>query len=59
MKISLTHNPKGEHPNHQARAEGNFSTGDGYGDCCLTAYGNTREEAQANLRQLALRWHEN
>lgn len=55
MKISFTHDKKGKPERHQARAEQNFSTGDGHGDFCLTAYGDTREEAHDNLRQLALR----
>jgi hypothetical protein len=54
MKITFTEDNRGKSPNHQARAEQSFSTGDGHGDFCLTAYGETREEAHANLRQLAL-----
>lgn len=54
MKISFTQDDKGTPKSHQARAEQSFSTGDGHGDFCLTAYGETREEAHANLRQLAL-----
>jgi hypothetical protein len=55
MKITFSENPNGEGRSHQARVEQSFSTGDGHGDFCLTAYGATREEAQENLRQLALR----
>ena len=55
MKISFTHNAKGERASHQARVEQSFQVGDGHGDFCLTAYGETREEAHAHLRQLALR----
>lgn len=54
MKITFTEDKKGERATHQARAEQSFSTGDSHGDFCLTAYGETREEAHANLRQLAL-----
>ena len=54
MRISFTENRNGERPVYQARVEGSFSTGDSAGDCCLTAYGETREEAHAHLRQLAL-----
>lgn len=60
MKISFTQNPnpKGElhshQTSHQVRVEESFSLGEGHGDFCLTAYGQTREEAHANLRQLAL-----
>lgn len=53
MKIIFTEDKNGRSPGHQARAEQTFSTGDGHGDFCLTAYGETREEAQANLSQLA------
>ena len=55
MKISFTHNIRGERSSHEARAEQRFQMGDGHGDFCLTAYGETREEAHENLRQLALR----
>ncbi|HEX8464463.1 MAG TPA: hypothetical protein VF627_07575 [Abditibacterium sp.] len=54
MKIIFTHDQKGGREVHQARAEQGFSTGEGHGDFCLTAYGPTREEAHAHLRQLAL-----
>jgi hypothetical protein len=54
MNITFTEDKNGKSPRHQARAEQSFSTGDGHGDFCLTAYGETREEAHANLRQLAL-----
>ena len=55
MNITFTQDQKGNREKHQARVEQTFSTGDGHGDFCLTAYGETREEAHANLRQLALR----
>jgi hypothetical protein len=55
MKITFTENAKGEQPLFQARTEQSFSTGDGHGDFCLTAYGNSRDEAHANLRELALK----
>lgn len=55
MKITFSENSKSEGHSHQARVEQSFSTGDGHGDFCLTAYGATREEAHENLRQLALR----
>ncbi len=60
MKISFTHNPnpnadsQTSATNYQARVEESFSLGEGHGDFCLTAYGQTREEAHVNLRQLAL-----
>ena len=53
MKISFSHNQKADAQSHQARAEQSFSMGDGHGDFCLTAYGATRQEAHANLRELA------
>ncbi|MBW3637469.1 MAG: hypothetical protein KY445_13555 [Armatimonadetes bacterium] len=55
MKISFTTDKKGQRSIHQARAEQSFQVGDSHGDFCLTAYGETREEAHENLRQLALR----
>lgn len=55
MKISFSEHKNGDSPTHQARTEQTFSTGDGHGDFCLTAYGNTRQEAHANLRELALK----
>lgn len=54
MNITFTEDNNASSPRHQARAEQTFSTGDGHGDFCLTAYGATRDEAHANLRQLAL-----
>jgi hypothetical protein len=55
MKISFTQGNKSTREQFQARAEQTFSTGDGHGDMCLTAYGATQEEAHANLKQLALK----
>jgi hypothetical protein len=55
MKITFTQDKKGKEIVHQARVEQTFSTGDGHGDFCLTAYGDTQWEAQANLQELAMR----
>ncbi len=55
MNITFSEGMKGGRVIHQARAEQSFSTGEGHGDCCLTAYGATQEEAHENLRQLAMR----
>ena len=53
MKITFSDEGKESSSRHQARIEQIFSTGEGHGDFCLTAYGETREEAHANLQQLA------
>lgn len=55
MKVIFTQNQKDGKESFQARSEQSLSTGDSHGDFCVTAYGATREEALANLRQLALR----
>jgi len=55
MNIVFSQDKKGKVIVHQARAEQNFSTGDGHGDFCLTAYGATQREARMNLRELALK----
>lgn len=54
MRITFTRDDSSGRNRHQARAEQSFSTGDGHGDFCLTAYGSTEEEAHMNLKQLAL-----
>ncbi|RYG65883.1 hypothetical protein EON80_16500 [bacterium] len=54
MKITFSKDDSGAREKHQARAEQSFSTGDGHGDFCLTAYGRTQDEAHFNLKQLAL-----
>jgi hypothetical protein len=55
MNITFSEGKKAGRTIHQARAEQTFSTGEGHGDCCLTAYGATQDEAHENLRQLAIR----
>jgi hypothetical protein len=55
MKITFSEDKKGKQIIHQARVEQSFSTGDGHGDFCLTAYGETQWDAQENLRELAQR----
>lgn len=55
MKITYTLDKKESGTIHQARVEQNYSTGEGHGDFCLTAYGATKQEARQNLRKLALR----